>query len=122
MSSSIINIKPSTNLNVTGFPTFIIRDAKTHPYANIFLIVYGRSSNSRFSLRYLAASASGEAADITVGSPALNKRLFDLVVSLQKKGKIQFDQLIWEKGSAVGPDWIHVSYRQGRNRNQILHL
>lgn len=64
----------------------------------------------------------GEAADITVGSPDLNKRLFDLVVSLQKEGKIAFDQLIWEKGSAAGPDWIHVSYRQGSNRNQILHL
>lgn len=65
---------------------------------------------------------SGEAADITVGSQADNRRLFELAVSLQKEGKIQFDQLIWEKGSATGPDWIHVSYRQGRNRNQILHL
>lgn len=65
---------------------------------------------------------SGEAADITVRSQADNRRLFELAVSLQKEGKIQFDQLIWEKGSATGPDWIHVSYRQGRNRNQILHL
>lgn len=64
----------------------------------------------------------GEAADITVGTQAENKRLFELVVALQKEGKILFDQLIWEKGSAAGPDWIHVSYRQGRNRNQILHL
>ena len=64
----------------------------------------------------------GEAADITVGSPALNKRLFDLVVSLQKEGKIAFDQLIWEKGSSAGPQWLHVSYRQGRNRGQGLQL
>ena len=65
---------------------------------------------------------SGEAADITVGSQADNRRLFELVVSLQKEGKIAFDQLIWEKGSATGPQWLHVSYRLGRNRNQILHL
>lgn len=60
----------------------------------------------------------GEAADITVGSPADNRRLFELVVSLQKEGKIQFDQLIDESNYA----WVHISYRQGRNRNQILHL
>ncbi len=65
---------------------------------------------------------SGEAADITVGSQADNRRLFELAVSLQKEGKIEFDQLIWEKGSATGPQWLHVSYRLGRNRNQILHL
>lgn len=61
---------------------------------------------------------SGEAADITAGSPTENKRLFELVVSLQKEGKIQFDQLIDESNYA----WVHISYRQGRNRNQILHL
>ena len=61
---------------------------------------------------------SGEAADITVGSQADNRRLFELVVSLQKEGKIAFDQLIDESNYA----WVHISYRQGRNRNQILHL
>lgn len=64
----------------------------------------------------------GEAADITVGDPARNRMLFDKIVDMQKAGLIQFDQLIWEKGSAAGPDWVHISYRQGRNRNQILHL
>lgn len=61
---------------------------------------------------------SGEAADITVGSQADNRRLFELVVSLQKEGKIQFDQLIDESNYA----WVHISYRQGSNRSQILHL
>ena len=52
----------------------------------------------------------GEAADITVGSQADNRRLFELAVSLQKEGN--------ESNYA----WVHISYRQGRNRNQILHL
>ena len=60
----------------------------------------------------------GEAADITVGSPAQNKQLFELIVSLQKEGKIEFDQLIDESNYA----WVHISYRQGRNRGQVLHL
>lgn len=64
----------------------------------------------------------GEAADISVGSPADNKRLFDRIVELRDEGRIAFDQLIWEKGTAAGPEWIHISYRAGANRNQVLHL
>lgn len=60
----------------------------------------------------------GEAADITVGSSAENKRLFDKIVELQKAGRIAFDQLIDESGYS----WVHISYRAGNNRNQILHL
>ena len=60
----------------------------------------------------------GEAADITVGSVGDNKRLFDKIVELQKAGKIAFDQLIDESNY----DWVHVSYRSGKNRNQLLHL
>ena len=60
----------------------------------------------------------GEAADISVGSPAENKRLFAKIVELQKDGRIAFDQLIDESGYK----WIHISYRSGANRNQILHL
>ena len=60
----------------------------------------------------------GEAADITVGSAEDNKRLFDKIVELQKAGKIAFDQLIDESNYA----WVHVSYRSGKNRDQILHL
>ncbi len=60
----------------------------------------------------------GEAADITVGSPADNKRLFDKIVELQKAGRIAFDQLIDESNFR----WIHISYRSGANRNQTLHL
>ena len=60
----------------------------------------------------------GEAADITVGSSAENKRLFDKIIELQKAGRIAFDQLIDESNYA----WVHVSYRSGKNRNQTLHL
>lgn len=60
----------------------------------------------------------GEAADISVGTPADNKRLFDRIVSLRNESRIAFDQLIDESGYR----WIHLSYRAGANRNQILHL
>jgi uncharacterized protein YcbK (DUF882 family) len=57
----------------------------------------------------------GEAADITAGSPAENRRLFEMLAN----GGYIFDQLIDEQSYT----WIHVSLkRNGVNRRQILHL
>lgn len=58
----------------------------------------------------------GLAADI-VGTPATreeNERLYGLIISLG----LPFDQLIDEKNFS----WVHVSYRKGKNRKQILKL
>ena len=56
----------------------------------------------------------GEAADITAGSPAENRRLFEMLAN----GGYVFDQLIDEQSYT----WIHVSLkRNGVNRRQILH-
>lgn len=54
----------------------------------------------------------GQAADITTGNKADNKKLFDLAVKL----KLPFDQLIDEYGYS----WIHLSYGP-RHRRQQLH-
>jgi hypothetical protein len=55
---------------------------------------------------------TGRAADIdTISDNAL---LFKLI-----RDNFTFDQLIWEKGDSKAPSWIHVSYREGANRNQI---
>jgi uncharacterized protein YcbK (DUF882 family) len=57
----------------------------------------------------------GEAADITAGSPAENRRLFEMIAN----GGYPFDQLIDEYSYS----WVHVSLkRNGMNRKQILHL
>ena len=62
---------------------------------------------------------SGHAADISAGSRKENQQLFDLIQKL----KLPFDQLIFEKGNVKeGPDWVHVSFDQSRNRRQILYL
>ena len=36
------------------------------------------------------------------------------------KDKLEFDQLIWEFGNDEQPSWVHVSYKKGRNRKQVL--
>jgi hypothetical protein len=36
------------------------------------------------------------------------------------KANLDFDQLIWEFGNDINPQWVHVSYIEGRNRKQVL--
>lgn len=55
----------------------------------------------------------GEAADITAGSKAENEKLFNYI-----KDNLPFDQLINESDFS----WVHVSYREGRLRKQVLAL
>ena len=54
----------------------------------------------------------GEAVDITVYTKEGNKWLFDYI-----KNNLPFDQLINEYNYS----WVHVSYRKGRNRKEVLH-
>jgi hypothetical protein len=74
-----------------------------------------RSMEVNIAVRGAATSQhlKGEAADITAGSPAENRRLFKMLVD----GGYVFDQLIDEQNYT----WIHVSLkRTGVNRKQIL--
>ena len=56
---------------------------------------------------------TGEAADITGGSVAENRKIFRILV---ENGK--FDQLIWEKGG----QWVHVSWRGNDSRHIMLEF
>lgn len=54
---------------------------------------------------------TGEAADLTTKSRKLNQQLFAILAQMGN-----FDQLIWEKGG----EWVHVSFRYGSGRGQML--
>ncbi len=61
----------------------------------------------------------GEAIDIHAPAKAeyTNADLFYAIIKL----KLPFDQLIWEYGNSLNPDWIHVSYNpHGKQRKAIL--
>ena len=62
---------------------------------------------------------TGEAIDIDMdGSTGgvTNKMVFDYI-----KDNLNFDQLIWEFGTASNPDWVHVSYKStGKQRKQVI--
>ena len=38
------------------------------------------------------------------------------------KDQLNFDQIIWENGNDLSPDWIHVSFNMNMNRRQVLKL
>jgi hypothetical protein len=59
---------------------------------------------------------NGAAFDIddTFGN-ATNAEMFNYI-----KDNLVFDQLIWEFGDNENPNWVHVSYKEGDNRMQIL--
>lgn len=44
-----------------------------------------------------------------------NSEIFNFI-----KDNLEFKQLIWEFGNSVEPDWVHVSYKKGANKKQIL--
>ena len=60
---------------------------------------------------------SGEAIDIDMdGTDITNAQIFHFI-----KDNLNFDQMIWEFGTADNPDWVHVSYEStGKQRKQIL--
>lgn len=63
----------------------------------------------------------GEAADIElwVGGREKNSKLIESLREIVRGGA-QFDQLIKEYGTPEEPSWVHISYKEGRLRNQVL--
>ena len=58
----------------------------------------------------------GEAMDIDMDNTEItNNQVFQFI-----RANLEFDQLIWEFGTGLNPDWVHVSFSQKKNRKQIL--
>tara|TARA_B100001094_G_scaffold97481_1_gene93502 strand:+ start:1924 stop:2487 length:564 start_codon:yes stop_codon:yes gene_type:complete len=60
---------------------------------------------------------TGQALDIDMDfTKVSNTDVFQYI-----KDNLEFDTLIWEfKNKDGSPKWVHVSYREGKNRNQVL--
>jgi zinc D-Ala-D-Ala carboxypeptidase len=70
----------------------------------------GASASSQHSL--------GEALDLDQdgrGTGVTNGQIFAFI-----RATLPFDQLIYEFGDNTNPDWVHVSYRAGRLRGEVL--
>lgn len=73
--------------------------------------------NSKIGGSKSSQHCQGKALDIDgdIFGGISNKKIFDYI-----KKSCTFDQLIWEFGSENAPDWVHVSYNEGKNRGQVL--
>jgi zinc D-Ala-D-Ala carboxypeptidase len=49
------------------------------------------------------------------GNGVTNMDVFKFIVD-----NLEFDQCIYEFGTDKNPDWVHVGYRKGANRKQVL--
>lgn len=61
-----------------------------------------------------SSHCKGEAADLSCDN---NAAIFRII-----REQLEFDQLIWEAGDDHQPAWVHVSYREGNNRHQVLRM
>ena len=99
----------------------IFEPIRNHFGKPIFISSGYRSAELNKAIGGAASSqhCQGEAIDIDMdGRPGgvTNKMVFDFI-----KENLNFDQLIWEFGTATNPDWVHVSYEStGKQRKQVL--
>lgn len=73
--------------------------------------------NKRIGGSSTSQHCKGEAMDLDgdVYNNISNAAIFGYIAE-----NLEFDQLIWEFGDNVEPNWVHVSYKSGSNRKQIL--
>jgi len=53
--------------------------------------------------------------DADVYGGVTNKDIFYFI-----RDNLEFDQLIWEYGTKLNPNWVHVSFREGNNRGNVF--
>tara|TARA_R110002020_G_scaffold189352_2_gene388309 strand:- start:1451 stop:1909 length:459 start_codon:yes stop_codon:yes gene_type:complete len=60
----------------------------------------------------------GEALDLDadVYGVITNSDIFNYI-----KDNLEFDQLIWEFGDDNNPNWVHVSFSEGKNRMKVMN-
>lgn len=72
------------------------------------------SVNTKIGGAATSQHTKGQAADIVCRD---NAKAFRII-----RDSLPFDQLIWEKGDDMEPDWVHVSFKESGNRRQALRF
>jgi len=76
---------------------------------------------SKTSQHMCGAYSKKEEAAIDIDADIYNNGITNLEIFLWLKDNVTFDQLICEYPDKEGePAWVHVSYRKGANRGQVL--
>jgi len=71
--------------------------------------------NASKTSQHMAKKGAAVDIDVDTSNILYNYQIFNYI-----KDNLEFDQLIWEHGDKLNPDWVHVSYNQVNNRKLIL--
>lgn len=120
--NGINNMPDSKTINnIILWASNIFEPIRAHFGVPIYLSSMFRSLKLNSAIGGAASSqhVSGEAGDIDMdGSDkgVTNKDVFEFI-----RKNLQFDQLIWEFGDELNPDWVHVSFSaDGKQRGEVL--
>ncbi len=117
----IVNNNPNQSVidNMKLLAEKVFEPIREHFKAPIHVTSVYRGLNLNQAIKGSITSqhCSGQAMDIDMGDKGKpsNFEIFQFI-----KKNLKFDQLIWEFGSAENPSWVHVSYTNGKNRQQVL--
>lgn len=78
---------------------------------------YNRAIGGAPGSQHMALPGKGAAGDLdydNIPKAPNNKALFDFAAR-----NLNFDQIIWEKGTNENPDWVHISIVDGVNRKKL---
>ncbi len=76
--------------------------------------------SSNFSQHMCGAYSGIEESAMDIDCDVFDNGLTNAQAFMWLRDNVEFDQLIWEFGDSFNPDWVHVSYRKGGNRKQVL--
>ena len=79
-----------------------------------------RVGGSKTSQHCCGEISGKEEAAIDIDADMFNNGLTNKQIFFWLKESVEFDQLIWEFGDDNNPAWVHISYRNGGNRKQVL--
>jgi hypothetical protein len=84
------------------------------PYAEVSSFFRSDRVNRAIGGAIGSQHAKGQAIDIDSSNNAHNRMIFEFI-----KDNLEFDQLIFEFGNDINPDWVHVSFSDNP-RKQVL--
>jgi len=116
----IVNNNPNLSAieNMKALAENVFEPVRAHFKKPIFVssMFRGIPLNNAVGGSITSQHCSGQAMDIDMGkNKPSNAEVFNYI-----KTNLKFDQLIWEFGNDVEPDWLHVSFSNTKNRGQIL--